>query len=50
MACKNLSKYYPIVMKFLGYLPVYKDTGAIDFGPETGQYPFSGTRAEDTKN
>jgi len=34
MACENLSKYYPIVMKFLGYLPLYKDTSAIDFGPD----------------
>jgi len=34
MACENLSKYYPIVMKFLGYLPQYKDTRGIDFGPD----------------
>jgi len=33
MACVNLSKYYSIVMKFSGYLPLYKDTIAIDFGP-----------------
>ena len=32
MACENLSKYYPIVMKFSWYLPLYKDTSAIDFG------------------
>jgi len=34
MACENLSKYYPIVMKFSGYLPLYKDPRAIDFGPD----------------
>ena len=34
MACENLSKYYPIVMKFSGYLPFYKDTKTIDFGPD----------------
>jgi len=33
MACENLSKY-PIVMKFSGYLPLFKDTSAIDFGPD----------------
>jgi len=34
MACKNLSNYYPIVMKFPGYLPLYEDTSAIEFGPD----------------
>jgi len=34
MVCENLSKYYPIVMKFSGYLSFYKDTKAIDFGPD----------------
>jgi len=34
MACENLSNYYLIVMKFSGYLPLYKDTSAIDFGPD----------------
>jgi len=29
-----LSKYYPIVMKFSGYLPLDEDTSAIDFGPD----------------
>ena len=32
MVCENLSKNYPIVMKFSGYLQLYKDTSAIDFG------------------
>jgi len=34
MACENLSKYYPIVMEFSGYLPLDKDTSALDFGPD----------------
>jgi len=34
MACENLSKYYPIVIKFSGYLPLYKDTSATDFRPD----------------
>jgi len=34
MTCENLSKYYPIVMKFSGYLLLHKDTSAIDFGPD----------------
>jgi len=34
MACENLSYYYPIVMKFSEYLLLYKDTSAIDFGPD----------------
>jgi len=33
MACENLSNSYPIVMKFLGYLLLCEDTGAIYFGP-----------------
>jgi len=34
MACENLSNYYPIIMKFSGYLILlYEDTSAIDFGP-----------------
>ena len=32
VACENLSKYYPIVMKFSGHLPCHKETSAIDFG------------------
>ena len=31
MACENLSDYYPIVMKFSGFLLLYKDTSATDF-------------------
>jgi len=37
MACENLSKYYPIVMKFSGapsLLPLAGVTSAIDFGPD----------------
>ena len=34
MACENLSNYHPIVMKFSGYLLLYEDTSAIDFGPD----------------
>jgi len=34
MACKNFSNYYPIVMKFLGYLLLSADTSGIDFGPD----------------
>ena len=34
MACENLSKYYPIAMKFSGYLPLRKETSAIDSGPD----------------
>ena len=33
MACENLSNYYQIVMKFSGYLLLYEDMSAIDFGP-----------------
>ena len=33
MACENLSNYYPIVLKFSGYLLLYEDTNAIGFGP-----------------
>jgi len=32
MACENLSNYYTIIMKFSGYLLLYEDTSAIDFG------------------
>jgi len=35
MACENFSNYYPIVMKFLGYPLLYKDTTAIDFGHDS---------------
>ena len=34
MACENLSNYYQIVMKFSGYLLLYEDTSAVDFGPD----------------
>jgi len=34
MACENLSKYYQIFMKFSGYLLLYEDMSAIDFGPD----------------
>jgi len=34
MACENLSKYYPIVRKFSGYLPLYEDTSAVNFGSD----------------
>ena len=34
MVCVNLSTYYPIVMKFPGYLLLYEDTSTIDFGPD----------------
>jgi len=33
MACENLSNY-PIVMKFSGYLLLYKDTSTVDFGSD----------------
>jgi len=33
MAGENLSKNYPIALKFSGYLPLYEDTSAIDLGP-----------------
>jgi len=32
MACENMCKYYPIVVKIPGYLSLYEDTSAIDFG------------------
>jgi len=38
MARENLSKYYPIVMKFSGYLPLQKNTSAIDFGPDWSNF------------
>jgi len=34
MVCDNLSKNFPIVMNFSGYLPLYEDTSAIDFEPD----------------
>jgi len=34
MACENLSKYYPIVMKFSGHLPLHEDTSDINFRPD----------------
>jgi len=34
MACENLSKNYLIALKFSGYLPLHKDTSAIDFEPD----------------
>jgi len=35
MACENLSKYYPINIKFLRYLPLlYEHTSTIDFEPD----------------
>ena len=34
MASENLSKYYPITIKFSGYIPLYEDTSAIDFRPD----------------
>ena len=34
MACENLGFYYQIVLKFSGYLLLYEDTSAIDFGPD----------------
>ena len=34
MACENMIKCYPIVMKFSGYLPSYEDASSIDFGPD----------------
>ena len=37
MACENLSNYSPIVMKFSGYLPLHKETSALDFGPDRFQ-------------
>jgi len=41
---RKLNKYYPVAMKFSGYLLLDEDTSAIDFNP-IGQ-SFSGTRAE----
>jgi len=34
MACENLSKFYLIVMKISGHLPLDGDTSTIDFGPD----------------
>jgi len=41
MACENLSKYYPIVVKFSGYRPFNEDTSAIDFEPDRSM-PLAG--------
>jgi len=46
MECENLSKYYPIVMKFSGYLPFYEEASAIDFIWTRSVNPLSGTRTE----
>jgi len=40
MACEK-SNYYPVVMNFSGYLLLYEDTSAIDFGPDRS-IPFAG--------
>ena len=41
MVCEGLSKYYPIVLKFLGYLLLHEhNTNAIDFGPN-GSIPLT---------
>jgi len=45
MACENWSNYYPIVMKFSGYLLLYEDTSAIDFGPNRS-IPLAGHAPE----
>jgi len=47
MACKNLSNYYPIVMKFSGYFLflLYEDTSAVDFGPDRS-IPLAGHAPE----
>jgi len=34
MACENLSNYCSIDMKYFGYLLLYGETSAIDFGPD----------------
>ena len=34
MTFENLNKYYSIVMKFSGYLPLLEDTSAIVCGPD----------------
>jgi len=41
MACEILSNYYPIVMKFSGYLLLEEDTSAIDFGPNNRPIPLA---------
>ena len=51
MTCQNLSNYYLIVMKFSGYLLLYEDMSAIDFGPDrliplAGHAPNRGTDME----
>jgi len=43
MACENLTnKYYVMVMKFSGYLPLHEDTSAFDFGYYVMVMKFSG--------
>jgi len=47
MAFENLSNYCSIVMKFSGYLFLYENTSAIDFGldrsiPSAGHAPKVG--------
>jgi len=32
--CENLSKYYPIIVEFLGHLLLHEDTSAIGLGPD----------------
>jgi len=44
MACENLSKYYPIVMKFSEYLP-YKSTRVLLIWTRLVE-PFCGTCAQ----
>jgi len=45
MACENMSKYYPIDMKFSGYHLLYEDRALLILDP-IAVNPFSGTRAE----
>ena len=47
MACKNLSKYHPIVRKLSGYLPLHDDTSAIEFGPDwSNRFVGHGSKVE----
>ena len=34
LAWENLGKYYPIVMKFSGYLLLHEETSTVDFKPD----------------
>ena len=34
MTCENVSKNFPIAMKFSDYFPLYEDTSAIELGPD----------------